>query len=566
MDRFFSFFSGVRLQKAFLGFAVLSAVGLFFTLIFASFFHFDFTDEGYSFYVLTQGSLARFLSPFYLLGHTVGALWGHGFLGYRLFQIFLTTLSTGLMAWFIFPLLSYSQNRYARVLLVFSLLILSFSCSTIFIVFSYNHLAVFSLMLWIIAVGQFQSRQKWLGAMLAVAVILAFFSRPPFGVFLAGFSVLYLVYRRYTHGLLVYMGAGALLALVFLGMFFPVWVDLFSLVSVQVQTSHHGIFTKDLGFLAGFFSVALAISGVFWGVFVFRRSYRIRCLGVGLAVVYFTAVLIMQGVFRYGEGELRHSIMIASTVVPMVVFIERRDWQLLRYSLFFWVLALAAVLGTNTNVFTLMTVYSLSVFILPLHFVLDRLTEGFSQYKRFVFPFLGVLWMMMGVIVVHNTLLGAYRNAPGFLPSQVSRLNPAMQYIHLEPTLAKNLDELKLRLVTLGFDFQRDGLFAYPDLPGYISGVGARSFGSSWNSTGYPREIEGIEAYLKLEPIRPFRDIYILKGVEFSGPLLQCLDRYLVPDPARFGRYAVGDPSWHYRNDMPIDLVLEGPYKLRSNP
>ena len=105
---------------------LLSLVGY---TIFTQFSNFELTGEGYYLYVLLQGRNATFLSPFYLIFHYVGKIFGHKIIGYRLLNLFLLLGSHLYLGWscywFLKPDKQGRMSFYSGVLFTVFLLMIS---------------------------------------------------------------------------------------------------------------------------------------------------------------------------------------------------------------------------------------------------------------------------------------------------------------------------------------------------------------------------------------------------------------------------------------------------------
>lgn len=111
------------------------------------------------------------------------------------------------------------------------------------------------------------------------------------------------------------------------------------------------------------------------------------------------------------------------------------------------------------------------------------------------------------------------------------------------------------------FNFDKDRLFAYPDLPGFIAATGAKSFGNAWSFTGYPNSDRSNCVNINLEPVGEVRYVYLLQGDSLGTVLRSCLLKKLVPS-ANMERRNLGT-GMHYRNGNYYHLSIIGPYEMR---
>ena len=176
-------------------------LGVAFGLCVTFFKHYDYTDEGLYHYLLIWGPEGTFMSPFYILFHYLGILWGHHIVGYRFLNLVMILASTFFLADSVFRFLNglsfkISRSNFWMATGILELLALFHynSISTL----GYDSLSFVSSSLWLGAFFRVlpcsNEPREYLPSLFGLvgANFLAFTARPPYGVMLGFFTVFFL--------------------------------------------------------------------------------------------------------------------------------------------------------------------------------------------------------------------------------------------------------------------------------------------------------------------------------------------------------------------------------------
>jgi len=539
--------------------------------------------------MLGQGPEVISLSPFYLLFHPIGELFHHLLIGYRFLSLVLLSISACFLSYTGWLYIKDETHNSTSSFLAFTAL--TFVSSSMFFLLkptlSYNTLGVISSFLWVSSILLYLRNVEksqsffWAIVLTSFSVFLAFASRPTYGFVLFLGTLLFLfVYKRYNHGSarkeMGYFLAGSFL---FIGCFVLINSSIFSyfpdFFSAARASTHTGLISKYKNAFI-FQYKKFYYFPIFWILFVILLKKR-RFLKT--AVFLFTLLVITKYVsylFPYNHTHFRsftvHLFGFVSLCYLSFLTIEKnknRDgvfhkkflekrWLIFILPLF---AAFFSSFGTNNDMFV-MTGYCSGLIALPFIFLLYDVSDGFRKNNIYPLVF-GIIFGSLYLFSILQTQhFSYYRNGPSSSQIYLSKKSTYLKHIKIEKDLGESIDKLIESLHRKNFNFKKDRIFAYPDLPGFLGASGVKSFGSAWNVTKY-RNIDNQNcAFLNLEPvIGVVERIYLLKGRELSKGLEDCLFKKIVAaknlETVFIGR------GYHYRNREEYNLLLEGPYFLR---
>jgi len=296
-----------------------------------------------------------------------------------------------------------------------------------------------------------------------------------------------------------------------------------------------------------------------------------------ILIVFFITYLSIQAIppfepqnIYYLKGSMSIRFIFAALLLGSLFYlikIKNNDNANFRKLIFLIIIALAVYLhptGTNTN-FIGTTSFALVIIGGVFSTLLYIETNGFKKEKPFIFFILAGC----AVVISYSTFLNQYmqykRNASYDKQTHYSKYSSYLSGIKIEENLALNIDNLWLTLQSEGFNFTSDRIFAYDDIPGYLSAIGVKSYGQPWNISGYPNSLERSCHHLAHQTNTGIRYVYILKTVtgQENNQIEKCLLERITP-LKNSKQYTIGK-AYHYRNKIEYELVLDGPYQLRKN-
>jgi GNAT superfamily N-acetyltransferase len=556
--------------------AAVTSLAVSIVAIIASFFAgFDVTDEGSLLYAFAWGEEAIHLSPFYLPVSHVGELFGHRLVGYRFLNLSLILAGAVAVAlaaptrcvdraW---------QQRVVTIALVCqaSLVVYAFTS-----VLHYNNVIAVGVSLWVAGTLRVRAEATTrVGyAALVVAGALVLFARPPVGLLFCVLTppALWLIARdtRVRHGLVAWGVATFLLVGIAGYVYREPLAGVWSLYVLHLTSSHTGLLGQYLRQTA-LFLVSLAASAFIVEAVRRRPRLGVAALGICLLVAAISIPMLdLIDPLAAQRDKLVYLlvVLLASIALHSVWRIRRRaacpgtglsgDWVL---PIICFGPALLSGVSSNGNIFRYAG-YCMGVLALPTIAFLKDATEGYRRYRHVTFA---AICLLAGATLV-MIYLGQYRFPYRTGPFEVQREEtavPRLSGVRIEEPLRGSLDALRERLDAVGFDRNRDRLFAYPDLPGFAAALALRSYAYPWVYSGYVDVDELNCGLLALSDTTRTRNVWLLLGAPLAGTLRQCVHRHLqaAPDLKRQG---IGSLR-HYRNERDLDLELIGPYRLLSD-
>lgn len=556
-----------------------------------AFFHyFELADEGLYLYLGIQGHHAFFLTPYHILGHYVGNLFGHQLLGYRFLRLVVLLGSTaffGVTGWRLFFKDRKEDSLYAFLIFLVSLMITIFYSLVQTMAFSYNAMAYLGVALWL---GSFfallgSGRVVFHGILMGIALVLSAYARPPLGIALLimdyVFCAVSLKFYRFSFWRL--MRVKWVVVLVCAGLSWLFFSDFFKVVPVIMAlhggASHEHLLINMLKtFKINVLNVLMYVE-IFALFFVWNPRSKLGLMMLLVSGILYAAFSwYLQAIYRYELfGMLAGMLVFVSSVILLYNLYEQRiastfpDQEFLKNIFFFAVcssLAIMSSLGTNIDIMVHATEHAFPILAFPFMCVAMRFSNGFRERLIPTLACLGILYASAIVLILHNTVIEAYRIPPNELSSEqryYSKQSPYMKGIRLSKPMATNIDAILTELKASGFDPLQDRVMAYVDVPGFVGVTGAQSFGIAWGGCeeDHAGSIPLMRGYFDLEPYsRPIRYVYVLINHEIDPEVRNKMDELLTPAPG-FHKKLLGIPGSFcvsLGSFRPYQMTFEGPY------
>ena len=229
-------------------------------------------------------------------------------------------------------------------------------------------------------------------------------------------------------------------------------------------------------------------------------------------------------------------------------------------------------LGTGSNII-LWSTFSLGAFSIPLGILLINLTDSFNKNARYFILVISIIFLAMMQIIIREQIYQYRRNTLYTEQSHYSSKSPHLGLVKIDSYSAESIDKLITTLNEIGFNYEVDRIFVYPDLPGLLSSTKAKSFGDVWNQ--FPsknfRELKDSEvkicSYINLEEQNGIRNIYLLLGNELSENLKNCLNSKIKLNKPSY-EFQIGKLKniamvYNGFSESIIKIKLVGPFKFK---
>jgi hypothetical protein len=561
----------------------------------ASFFSgFDFTDEGLLLYVLTHGDDATHISPFYLLFSEIGATFDHLLIGYRFLNLMLLICASILLGWSYVACFARGASGAGLVGVVALVMLASLANYAFGPTLTYNTVSAIAAYLWASgALMTFSVHQRGMAvhgigrlpvALLTTAIFLALVARPPFGVVLLVFTGIFFFALNarskvpWNSGATSVMGLSVGLSLGFCLLHTEAIAAIAGMYRLHASSSHTGVIFQYCRQALVFVLVAM----VAYALLHLARRVLVWASHLQVAM-FFLLGLVMVAISADRLVELlalqRDKVVYAMVVVFTDLAAEtiRRTWSRLpgrglRLHETFWneevallwicfLPAFLSGLSTNGNLFRYAG-FSMGLLALPSIGCLYRTTNGFRSHNTRSLLFGGSLFSIVLLLSVLGQYYAPKRNSSYLQQTYLSQ-SPYLAHVRVEPDIGKGIDALREALTEFGFDFHRDRLLAYPDLPGFIAASGAQAFGYPWVYTGYAEIDELNCGFVEMTRTRDVENVFLLLGSDMGEALSECVFDRIERLPETRARALGG--GYHYRDEMEYRLRISGPYALRSH-
>ena len=564
-------------------FFLLALLAVLISISITSFYiGFDFTDEGLYLYLLSHGSVSTFLSPFHIILNPLGTLFNHSLIGYRFLNLVMLLACYLILANQINGFLKLENRLFLFVWLTLGIPFHFSDVSTI----SYNSVSTMSAVLWLATIIHYYKSSSTASLFfVGLCIFAGFLGRPPFGVILLVVTPIILWgidciehqdSRRYQSGLIAFGSATAFIALFALANL-DFSRSLLSIYATNIASSHQGLLSAYYSQLNEF--VGEYRMTIIWPMLLPLCSrllesvspHRSKMILWGIMVSYLAS--LAYEVDNFSQGDKGETIMFLTAIslgialaISLQLFLQwkvRPSNQRMVFRCLFIVLAsmnlgILSSVGTNGNIVRFVA-FSFPLVTASAAVTLCQL-QAVARHGRLISCLIATVYFSVSSrFLLDHQVLAIYRTAPAHELVHRSNL-PKMAGVSLDRDLALTLDKLNFTLTSIGFDYDEDRLFAYPDLPGDIAATKAIAFGNSWNITFYENSDVSNCNYIENEPNGSIRYVYLLVGKPLTEALSSCLYERITPS-GELKSFSIGK-GFHYRNRYEYSLELIGPYRL----
>lgn len=479
-------------------------------LIFTFFFNIDITDEGFYLYYFQWGHEAPSFNFYHVLISPIGALFDHTVLGYRFFALILILASAWLLS-------RKTESVFWSAPLLFGLLYYQLPAT-----FSYNSMALVGLSSVLgLAINTFEAKRFYSNALLIGLFSFLVFSARYGAGFLAAMLVMFAFMLTAPSAkklkFLICVSCSFAICCLILVLLWPDGLrDTLANVNAIKLSSHSNIFGRLLNDGLAFVGKAILIP---LAVFFLTDKFLPSVSRI-VRIMFFSRALILYFLFQndFRSFSYYFSGMIMADIVIRLLherdFLDRKSvYYLYLPSLFF----LISSLGTNANPFK-----GSSSNILLLYPAVNALY--FQKMKRHnqIISYLTLVIVVFAIIFKHQ-YLQTYRSPPREKQEFVSSELSMLKGIKIDKIREDELLRARDLLASEGFDFKKDLVLGFANIPGVIAYNRLRAFGVPWYFVDYAgiekTNCAYVQHYAKTE-----RKIFVLADRELPKSLLNCLN------------------------------------------
>ena len=582
--------------------SLLCLLSLICIISFGFFTNFDISDEGYHLYYNMFGaSQTASMINMHFFTHPIGKLFNHNVLGYRFMTLFCMLSLSIYLAYSIEKTLFFLKKNSTQVQVIFysMICITSLAFFTWIPSFEYNVFSIYSAIGWASSYllhlhNRESSRNKnYFLFLTSFFIFTAILTKFTFGIPLFLISILLLIFHSYlfktNHIKSIFLLSLFLcLKLGSIYILYPdYWERFLKICNFVLSNNIYGVTDNSGGGLHLInnyihqiiaFSKKLAIvMFAFLILYTFlkkKSQFKNLEIFLKLLTVFFTSILAIKYIPPYDASNPRYLAGVYAIIVLYAVLFSvgvfyliglkgHPQYKKILFSCIVLIIILLHPTGTNNN-FIFSSSIGLVGFGALFTILLFHITQNFNTQKTYIMAVIISLTSIIGYSITWDQILYYYRNGSFHQQNSYSKYSPYLKKIKIEKDLAHLIDTLWLKLDKINFNRQKDKIFAYTDLPGFLFSVGARSFGESWAITGYPNSYPRMCLHFDFEPIGNVRYIYILKinDIPLRPMVKNCLFKKIKPSPMKVKEHFIGK-GWHYHSKIEMNLRLVGPYVLR---
>lgn len=541
-------------------------------------FHFDFTDEGMSLYLLNQYKEGVFLSLYFKLFHFWGDLLSPTVLSYRYLTFFSILCSSTLLSLSIYRFVWGKLRTHASIVFTGLIVLGSFCFYLTTSTFSYNTAATIAAYLWVsgmLFTTDGTKRVSYLGCLItSLSLLIGFTARPPFGVGLIVSTfvlvIFYIATKRISKksALLFFM-----LSLGLFGIFFLYQLELieklFYIYKMHLMSSHQNVLKLNLTniFDATKNYYLLVVAAAMHFAFSSRgNNFRLITLSLVTSTLLFSVIPIISNLLigRHIISAIKLSgLLLTIDTILLVKFYFKKQSKYLFVTVLCLIASLGCGFGTNGSVM-LNSAMSLSLLLAPVYLSFFDLTKQLEakQWMSFllILSISGYIWG-----ITKSSLYSNYYRGGTFSQQKYTTTLPNLSGVFVEKEFGLVAEKLHTTLQQINFDFDNDHVIAYADIPGLVGALGLKSFGNGWMTTEYTNVDKINCAYIVSGISKKTEEnnlVYLLLTQEFTPEMNTCFSNYYTQGD-NYSKKHIG--SMHqYRNGSEISVTLEGPFLLNS--
>ncbi len=595
---------------------------LLFVIIFYSFFsNYDVTHEGYFFYNHQQGfKEATNVSGVNLITYPLGFLFAHTLIGYRVSNLFLIIVIAVFYAVSIKKFMIPEEiNNDAYCIIINFINISAIGFFVLMPVLDYSAFNTLAAVGWVSSIMQFlyynekdiKSNFKYVFLLLiGFFIFLAIISRFTFGIPLLFITfALFIFFKKYYSIKIISNFIIVLLPIIIISLIIYfyldkktiseliVWIDFYSHNNRFDNSSSSDVtylIVKYMKSIKNFIIFSLKNVFIYLSIYLLLKTILIKYFNCNnknnvlkfikyLIIVIFMIINFISLLEPYFHNEYKHFWGFSNFRIVLAVF-----FILIVYNLVKWksnsskkniLLFLLILIGLSNSVGSIddfINMASLSI-VLPAGFIICLFysnKNSFKAEKIYLFLLTFFLAINVGFCTIYEQIIYAKRNSNWSYQTHLSKYSPYLKYIKIEKDLAMHIDKLWQLLHEIDFDFNRDRIYAFGDVPGLLSAVGAKAYGESWVfiesyiTNDYKSSWNRSLTAVKLDKNSDTRYIYILSTniLEIPEPIMKYLNDILKPRISIPEKYNLGKGVYHwYNKNVVYDITLEGPFEIIGN-
>mgnify|MGYP001160947714 FL=1 len=568
-------------------------------------------DEGFYFYYLKHGIDEPTFTFFHTVGNFFGPLFGFNLLGFRLLNLFLLLISINLSLIFGYQYYFNTTNFKDKNLLFLSSLVstatLGFFC---FIpTFSYTSCATISVFFWTSVIFYISKENRKVDFLFYFLLIISFLfaisSRVQMFILLS-FSLPFFLYtvKKYINkeksiSIIKPLLALALFTIVFISFHYHFIIEIFPVGKIIYQTTHDSLlmfYLKNIIYIfthQDFFIVYLSffmISAYLLLRFRFNINVGINIL---ITLIIILALKDVYGFLKsyfaitgtpsnFSNRSIRYIFIItifSPILIEYYIFLkskfEKSAYKINKNFIFIFFVALfgsiVSSIGNNSN---LIFWSSFSVGLTSIPFFIRILDLKDSSVKHLFVIFLIIFSINSSII--YRDQIYQFRRSPIKSENFLISSSPYLKNIKIDPYSVNVINNFISTLKDIDFNYKRDRIFAYPELPGLVASSNAKSFGDVHNQHEFSklgfRELKAIEekicAFIAHENITEVDNLYLLIGEDVPTKIKNCLHQ-VISKNSEVRTYNLGELKnigmvFNDYNETMTNIKLIGPYKLKK--
>ena len=600
-----SFINQDNISCSFLAWTSLICLTLLMSIIVFGFFtNFDITDEGWHLYHHMFGADFVSLRGMHFFTHTIGKIFNHSALGYRFSTLFFLIFFSIYLAHSIKKNIFIKKNlRIQEQIVFYSMICVSSLAFFIYLPsFDYQVFSIYSAVGW---AGSFmfylhekENKGKYSFLFLfliAFFIFSATITKFTFGIPLFIISIFLLVAYSYLFKVKtikdtcwIFLSLLLLFATIYI-FHIDYWERFFKLCSFLIKKNNFSHPSNDGGvfsLISAYYHQIFLFVGdrmvpmmvVMAILYVFRnKNIQLKNINIFIEIlaVFLAVYLAIEDIPDFNSRHPRYllstsaisflyGLLLCVSIFYLIKFKKHPEIKKILFSCVILMVVLLSPAGTDNHFIHASSrgLIGLGALFMTLLFLT---TKNLKLKRTFLLSMMIGITIIIGYSITWNLTLHYHRNESYVEQDSISKYSSFLKGIKIEKGFANAIDNLWLILEKINFDRNRDRIFAYTDLPGFLYSTGVRSFGESWAISGFPKSYQLMCLYFDLESAENVRNIYILKiNNKPIHPIVKdCLFKKIKFSSHGVKKYDIGKPGWNHHTKLKMDIQLMGPYSLK---
>lgn len=596
--------------------SVLSSILLFLlmTILVYSFFS-DFglrDDEGFYLYYLKYGIDEPTFTFFHTIGNIFGPLFSYQLYGFRLLNLLLLLISINISSIAAYQFYN-SSNKIRDPKLYLLLIVVSITTLGFFSfipTFSYTSSSTIACFFWSAGLFYIAREHKksdiYFNFILVLTFLFAIGSRiQMFVVLIATLPIfLYFINNLIKKTTKVSILKSLLVVTVFSGLFVffhrHFLIEIYPVGKIIYETSHDSLiifYIQNIKYLLShqdFYVVYLSFGLITIYLFLKLKLKKDLRLSILVSLILFLVFKDIYGFTKsyfdiegtpsnFSNRALRY-LYVLTVFSPILIeyfsFLSSK-FKNIRYEADFKLtfIFIVTLLGTifssvgNGSNLIFWASFSIGLTSIPFFLKLISLSEGVS-FKYLVIVV--AIIFATNLSIVYRDQVYQFRRSPIKSSSFKTSNSIYLSKIKIDSDSSNTIDNLLLTLEKVKFNSVTDRIFAYPELPGLIASVDAKSLGDPHSQHSFSnkkfRELKSIQTkictFLEYENLTGIKEVYILEGESIPTLVEDCLFR-IIDKESRVEVYEIGElenigMAYNDYVNYRTQIKLIGPYRIKS--